>query len=281
MSTTATAPQQGLRAEHIGVTFTKRGRTITAVDDVTISVRPGQIVGLVGESGSGKSTVSRVCCGLQREYTGTVRFGDEELGARRSSRQWRLMQMVFQDPYASLDPRYTVRRTLTEVIRYHRLADRAHTESRCRELVGMVRLPQEFLDRTPSTMSGGQRQRVAIARALAAEPSLIVADEAVSALDVSVQAQIIDLFGQLRDSLGLSILLISHDLAVVQNLCERVYVIHDGRIVEQNVTARIFTDPQQDYTKSLLAAIPRFHSRYLDRLDARTTASEDTAGGRR
>lgn len=254
----------GLRAEHITVTFGRGERAFTAVDDASLTVAPREIVGLVGESGSGKSTVSRVICGLQREYSGRVSFAGRELAPKRTAAQWRMVQMVFQDPFASLDPRYTVRATLTEVIRHHRLAKGAALRERCAELMDMVRLPVDFLDRTPTAMSGGQRQRVAIARALAVEPEVIVADEAVSALDVSVQAEIVALFARLREELGLSILFISHDLAVVKNLCERVYVIHDGVLVEENMTAEIFTAPRDEYTKTLLAAIPRFESAFLD-----------------
>ena len=259
------SPGSGLRAENITVTFGRGDKTFTAVDDVSIEVAPGEIVGLVGESGSGKSTVSRAICGLQREYSGRISFDGQELEPKRSAEQWRVVQMVFQDPFASLDPRYTVRNTLTEVIRHHKLASGAALKSRCAELMDMVRLPVEFLDRTPTAMSGGQRQRVAIARALAVQPQVIVADEAVSALDVSVQAEIIALFARLREQLGLSILFISHDLAVVKSLCERVCVIHNGILVEANSTAEIFDNPREDYTKSLLRAIPRFDSAFLDR----------------
>ncbi|WP_181274338.1 ABC transporter ATP-binding protein [Brevibacterium oceani] len=257
-------PETGLRAENITVTFGRGDRAFTAVDDATVVVAPGEIVGLVGESGSGKSTVSRVICGLQREYSGRVSFAGGELSPKRTAAQWRVVQMVFQDPFASLDPRYTVRATLAEVIRHHRLATGRALRARCEELMEMVRLPVEFLDRTPTAMSGGQRQRVAIARALAVEPKVIVADEAVSALDVSVQAEIVALFARLREELGLSILFISHDLAVVRSLCERVYVIHNGVIVEENTTAEIFSAPQDEYTRTLLAAIPRFDSAFLD-----------------
>ncbi|MCF2572383.1 ABC transporter ATP-binding protein [Brevibacterium sp. UCMA 11754] len=268
----------GLRAENITVTFGRGERAFTAVDDVSIDVAPGEIVGLVGESGSGKSTVSRVICGLQRDYSGTVSFNGQELEPKRSAKQWRVVQMVFQDPFASLDPRYTVRSTLSEVIRHHKLASGAALKRRCAELMDMVRLPVEFLDRTPTAMSGGQRQRVAIARALAVQPEVIVADEAVSALDVSVQAEIIALFARLREELGLSILFISHDLAVVKSLCERVCVIHNGVLVESNSTAEIFHNPREDYTKTLLQAIPRFDSAFLDRAPKRRTTSASEGG---
>lgn len=270
MSPEREAPQRpvGLRAEDIGVVFGRGDRAFTAVDEASIDVAPGEIVGLVGESGSGKSTVSRVICGLQRDYTGTVSFAAQKLTPKRTAAQWRLVQMVFQDPFASLDPRYTVEQTLSEVIRHHRLVSgKEALRARCREIMDMVRLPHDFLGRTPVTMSGGQRQRVAIARALALEPQLLVADEAVSALDVSVQAEIIALFAHLRDELGLGILFISHDLAVVKDLCARVYVIHNGIIVEHSATAELFRSPQAEYTRTLLAAVPRFTSRFLDRVE--------------
>lgn len=257
---------RGLAVEGVTVSFGKGSKQFVAVKNANLTVNPGEIVGLVGESGSGKSTISRVVCGLQTEYDGRILFGGAELTPKRTSEQWRSVQMVFQDPYASLDPRYTVRQTLREVIKHHKLATGKALQRRCEELVEMVRLPVEFLDRTPVQMSGGQRQRVAIARALAVEPQLIVADEAVSALDVSVQAEIIKLFGQLRSDLGVSILFISHDLAVVRNLSDRVYVIHHGVLVESNTTEFIFSNPQDPYTKKLLAAVPRFASAYLDSL---------------
>ncbi|UVI36006.1 ABC transporter ATP-binding protein [Brevibacterium spongiae] len=260
------APALGLHAENVTVTFGHGDRAFTAVDSADLHVRPGEIVGLVGESGSGKSTLSRVICGLQRDYDGKVSIDGREFAQKRTSAQWRVVQMVFQDPFASLDPRYTVRATLVEVIRHHRLASGAALRDRCRQLMEMVRLPEEFLDRTPTAMSGGQRQRVAIARALAVEPNVIVADEAVSALDVSVQAEIVALFARLREELDLSILFISHDLAVVKKLCERIYVIHHGRLVEENTTEAIFASPRDDYTKTLLEAIPSFDSAYLDRI---------------
>lgn len=263
--TAETLTTTGLAAKSITVEFSKRGRQFTAASKVDVTVSSGEIVGLVGESGSGKSTISRVICGLQKEYSGTVELDGVEFGPRRTSAQWRAIQMVFQDPYASLDPRYTVRAMLTEVIHHHQLVPRRDIPARCAELMEMVRLPEDFLNRTPGAMSGGQRQRVAIARALAVEPSVIIADEAVSALDVSVQSEIIRLFARLRKELGLSILFISHDLAVVKNLCDRVYVIHNGLIVESNTTAELFAEPEDSYTRTLIEAVPRFSSAFLDR----------------
>ena len=250
-------------------------RTLTAVAHASIEVGRGEVVGLVGESGSGKSTLSRVICGLQPTYDGTVALDGEVLTPRRSSRQWRAVQMVFQDPFASLDPRMTIGRMLGELLRFHQLVPRAQVRDRSAHVLDLVQLPTDFLDRTPATMSGGQRQRVAIARALVLEPAVLVADEAVSALDVSVQAGVIDLLADLRRDLGLSVLFISHDLAVVRSLCDRVAVIHDGRIVEDRPTDALFASPDDDYTRRLLAAVPRFSSAFLDHQPSRPAAPHD------
>jgi oligopeptide/dipeptide ABC transporter ATP-binding protein len=165
--------------------------------------------------------------------------------------------MVFQDPYASLDPRMTVRQILAELLRYHDIVPRERVRARCAELMDLVQLPAALLDARPAGMSGGQRQRVAIARALAVEPRVLIADEAVAALDVSVQAGVINLLADLRERLNLSILFIAHDLAVVRSLCDRVSVIYLGRIVEEGPSARLFGTPEHPYTQGLLAAVPR------------------------
>ncbi len=237
---------------------------ITAVDAASLEVGAGRIRGLVGESGSGKSTLARVICGLHPTDGGSVIFDGQPLPYRRSREQRRRIQLVFQDPYASLDPRMTVGQLLGELLRYHKIVPRAAVRNRCRELLELVRLPAELLDARPAGMSGGQRQRVAIARALALEPRLLVADEAVSALDVSVQAGIVNLLADLRDELGLTILFIAHDLAVVRSLCDDVSVIIDGTIVEHGSRDAVFSDPQHPYTEQLLAAVPRLESSYLN-----------------
>ena len=257
-----------LRADDIDVVFRTgafgRRHETRAVKHATLTVDAGEIVGLVGESGSGKSTLARVIAGIEPHFTGTVSLDGAALHGRRTRGQARAIQMVFQDPYASLDPRMTVGGMIDELLRFHRIVPRERIRERTRELVGMVRLGEEFLDRRPGTMSGGQRQRVAIARALALEPRLVIADEAVSALDVSIQAEIIALFEHLRKTLGIAVLFISHDLAVVERICDRVAVIHFGEIVESGPAARVFAHPEDDYTRRLLDAVPRFESRYLD-----------------
>ncbi|AQZ64235.1 Oligopeptide transport ATP-binding protein OppF (TC 3.A.1.5.1) [[Actinomadura] parvosata subsp. kistnae] len=205
----------------------------TAVDDVTLEIPDGRIVGLVGESGSGKSSLARAVCGLV-PHTGTVE------GARRT-------QMVFQDPYASLNPRMTVARTIAE----------GAGPGEVERLLGLVRLPAELAGRYPRELSGGQRQRVAIARALGGDPGLLVADEITSALDVSVQAAVLNLIRGLRDELGLTMLFISHNLAVVRYVADVVAVMHRGRLVEAGPAEQVVGEPAHEYTRALLAAVPR------------------------
>jgi peptide/nickel transport system ATP-binding protein len=248
-------------ARNVSVTFRarrrRRGTDIHALDHVNVGVGEGEIVGLVGESGSGKSTLARVVCGLQPADAGAIFFDGAELPSRRTREQRRALQMVFQDPYASLDPRMSVRQTLSELLRYHHIVPREQVRARCEELMDLVQLPAALLDSMPAGMSGGQRQRVAIARALAVEPRVLVADEAVAALDVSVQAGVVNLMADLRERLHLSILFIAHDLAVVRSLCDRVSVIYLGRIVEEGPSTQLFTSPEHPYTQALLAAVPR------------------------
>jgi len=228
-----------------------------AVDGVDLRVAPGEIVGLVGESGSGKSTIARAVVGLCAVESGAIAYGTPASSTPRVHRAGGAVQMVFQDPYSSLNPRMTIRQQLSEVLRVHRVVPKESILERCEFLMRQVGLPPQLLHARPSQMSGGQRQRVAIARALAFEPRLLVADEPVSALDVSVQAEIVNLFADLRDRLGLSIVFIAHDLSVVSGLCDRVAVIYMGRIVEQAPTADLFGHPRHPYTRGLLAAVPR------------------------
>jgi oligopeptide/dipeptide ABC transporter ATP-binding protein len=228
-----------------------------AVDGVDMQIERGEALALVGESGSGKSTLARALAGLQRPDTGQIRMDGKVLPARRSRADQRKIQMVFQDPYASLNPRMSVGGMLHELLRVHHVVPRNEVESYTRELLGLVGLSEEAVHAYPRQFSGGQRQRVAIARALALRPELLIADEPVSALDVSVQATILNLLRDLRAELGLTLLLISHNLAVVRHLCDRVAVMYLGRIVEIAPTETLFAAPSHPYTAGLLAAIPR------------------------
>lgn len=250
-----------LRCSDVVVTFKQKHskEPFYAVKKASLDVGPGQIVGLVGESGSGKSTLARAVVGLQRTDSGAITFEGHQLGNRRSKQDRQGIQMVFQDPYGSLDPRMSIRATLAEVIRPHTHLRGKQIDKRCVELMDMVRLPSSLLRSRPAGMSGGQRQRIAIARALSINPRLLVADEAVAALDVSVQAGIVNLLSDLRDDVGLSILFISHDLSIIRTLCDRVSVIYRGEIVEERPCADLFTNPHSDYTKALLSAIPRLN----------------------
>jgi ABC-type glutathione transport system ATPase component len=231
------------------------------VQGVTLQARRGRALGLVGESGSGKSTVAKAAVGLLPILSGTIRIDGKQWSGGRAERAAlrRTVQMVFQDPYQSLNPRHSIGAILTEPLAVHKIVEPSRRDARVRELLDLVGLPAGLLDRFPYQLSGGQRQRVGVARALAMEAELIVADEPVSSLDVSVQAQIINLLADLRDELGLSYLVIAHDLAVVRHLCEDVAVMQHGRIVEQGPAADIFERPQHPFTRELLAASPGGH----------------------
>jgi peptide/nickel transport system ATP-binding protein len=231
-----------------------------AVDDVDLHVGRGEVVGLVGESGSGKSTLGRVAVGLQPVTAGSVVVAGQDItrASRRALRPLRRrVGMVFQDPASSLNPRYTIAESIGEPLRLHRAAgSRQALNARVDELLANVELPPSWRNRFPHELSGGQRQRVAIARALALDPALLVADEPTSALDVSVQATVLDLFLDLQERLGFSCLFVSHDLAVVELLADRIAVLHRGELVEQGTRDQVLRAPQQDYTRRLLAAAP-------------------------
>ena len=230
---------------------------LKAVDGVNLAVHRGETLGLVGESGCGKSTLSRCAAGLYVPTSGSVRYAGVPLQGTPTRSQRRLVQMVFQDPYSSLNPRMSVGQTLGEVLRYHRIVPRAQVATRVRELIDLVGLPQRAVDQLPRSFSGGQRQRIGIARALALEPKVLIADEPVSALDVSVQANIINLLLDLKETLGLSMLFVSHNMAVVRQISDRIAVMHDGVIVEEGKTSQVFQHPQDPYTQLLLASVPR------------------------
>src|SRR3954451_21874353 len=234
-----------------------RHEVLRAVDGVDLTLHRGETLGLVGESGCGKSTLGRCIVGLETPAAGSVRYGGELLGPKRAQEQRRRIQMVFQDPYSSLNPRMTVRQTLSELLRVHRMVPRSGIDARCRELMDLVGLGARSLDAHPRQFSGGQRQRVSIARALALEPDLLVADEPVSALDVSVQATVLNLLDDLRKQLGLTMLLIAHNMAVVRHVSDRVAVMYLGRIVETAPTEELFANARHPYTQGLLRAVPR------------------------
>ena len=243
-------------------------RMVRAVNGVDLAVRRGETVGLVGESGCGKSTLSRCAAGLYVPTAGVVRYAGQPLHGAPSRGQRRLVQMVFQDPYSSLNPRMTVGQTLGEVLRYHRIVPRPQVGARVRELLDLVGLPARAVDQLPQSFSGGQRQRIGIARALALEPKVLIADEPVSALDVSVQANVINLLLDLKESLGLSMLFVSHNMAVIRQISDRIAVMHDGVVVEEGVTHDVFERPQHEYTRLLLASVPRLATRTIPAVGA-------------
>ncbi|MPV36938.1 dipeptide ABC transporter ATP-binding protein [Georgenia subflava] len=235
------------------------GKEFKAVDDVSFSIPRGSTMALVGESGSGKSTVANIMLNLLEPTEGRVVFEGTEVGSLSRSDLFRFrrqVQPIFQNPYGSLDPMYSIFRTVEEPLRVHGIGDKKSRASRVAELLELVSLPKSTMRRYPNELSGGQRQRVAIARALALQPKLVVCDEAVSALDVLVQAQVLTLLNDLQAELGLTYMFITHDLAVVRQIADHVAVMEKGRIVEQASTDDVFDHPQQQYTRELLEAIP-------------------------
>ncbi len=258
---------EGLRKEYrkasnwLSRLFKQSGASLYAVDDVTFSLRAGETLGLVGESGCGKSTLSRTLMRLYEPTAGTIIFLGENITAhgQKDLRKMRKnMQMVFQDPYSSLNPRMTVREMLAETIRFHQICQ---TEKELNEyieyLLVRVGLHARDADKYPKAFSGGQRQRICIARAIAVKPKLLIADEPVSALDVSVQAHILNLLEDLKNEFNLSLIFISHDLSVVKYISDRVAVMYLGKIVEMGTTEEIFQKPVHPYTQALLSAVPR------------------------
>ena len=232
---------------------------VTALADVNLTLHAGQSLGIVGASGSGKSTLARLVMALDVPSSGSVLWAGQnpqEMGGRELRRARRHIQMVFQDPFGALDPRQRIARIVAEPLAAQGDATRAEQRRRAAEVLEQVGLAAGALDQYPHEFSGGQRQRIAIARALITRPRVIVADEPVSALDVSVQAQVLNLMQQLARDFGVTYLLISHDLAVVQHLCDEVAVLHQGRIVEQGPPAQLFQSPTHPYTRALVAAMP-------------------------
>jgi ABC-type oligopeptide transport system ATPase subunit len=254
-----------LDVRHLSKEFSRKkglfgkGTVVRAVDDVSFSIEKGETFGLVGESGSGKTTTGRCILRLIEPSAGEVLFdGRDVLKLSRGDlrRARRDMQIVFQDPYSSLNPRMRVSDIVEEPLIIHKLGSKAERRERVRQLFGLVGLNPDHLARYPHEFSGGQRQRIGLARALALNPSLIIADEPVSALDVSVQAQVVNLLMELQDRLKLTYLFIAHDLRLVEHICSRVAVMYLGRIVEMGETAKLFAAPQHPYTRALLSAIP-------------------------
>jgi oligopeptide transport system ATP-binding protein len=232
---------------------------VRAIDDVSFAVRQGHTLGLVGESGSGKSTTGYCVLQLLKPTEGSIRFDGQELttmspGALRRIR--REMQIVFQDPYASLNPRMTIGDIVGEPLLVHKIGDRKRRRRTVEELLEVVGFNPDFVNRYPHEFSGGQRQRIGIARALALNPRLIVCDEPVSALDVSIQAQILNLLKDLQQEFGLAYLFIAHDLAVVREMSDEIAVMNLGKIVEQGPAEEVYKNPRDEYTKALLAAVP-------------------------
>ncbi|MFJ6535233.1 dipeptide ABC transporter ATP-binding protein [Paenarthrobacter sp. NPDC091711] len=230
-----------------------------AVDDVSFSVKRGTTTAIVGESGSGKSTVAKMVLQLEKPTEGQIIFDGVDTAGLKGKELFkfrRRVQPIFQDPYGSLDPMYNIFRTIEEPLRVHKIGNAASREKKVRELLDQVALPQSMMQRYPNELSGGQRQRIAIARALALDPEVIICDEAVSALDVLVQAQVLNLLADLQDNLGLTYLFITHDLAVVRQIADHVCVMEKGKLVETGSTDDVFDNPREAYTQALLDAIP-------------------------
>ena len=261
-------PSPLLRVDHLkvyfpilGGVFRRKVGEVKAVDDVSFEIHRGQTVGLVGESGSGKTTIGRAIIRLVQPTSGTITYEDTEISNLTPSqfRPWRKkIQIIIQDPYNSLNPRLSIFEIIGEALEIHfPLMSRADRRERVASLLEKVGLKREHLDRYPHEFSGGQRQRIGIARALAVDPAFIVCDEPVSALDVSVQAQIVNLLQDLQEELGLTYLFIAHDLAVVEHISDFVLVMNQGKIVEAATAKAIYENPQDEYTRKLLSAVPK------------------------
>lgn len=259
-----------LQARGVGRTYTSsswgKTRSFRALDEVSLDLEEGEILGIVGESGCGKSTLARILIGLDRPDTGSVEIAGEAATSLPQRSLAKLIQPVFQDPFGSLNPRWTIGSILELPLKLHTNLDASARRARVADLLHSVDLPAASAEVTPRALSGGQRQRVAIARALAVEPRVIVCDEPTSALDVSVQAQILALLRDLRRDRGLSLIFISHDLAVIENLCDRVMVMHRGEVVEEGAADSIFANPRHPHTQALKDAILRVEPLQLDGL---------------
>ena len=262
MNNTSILAVKGLRKYYpvsVGNWLTRKKAMVKALESLDLEVMPGETFGIVGESGCGKSTLGRCILRLEEPDEGQVIFNGVDVGQcepkqLRALRQE--MQIIFQDPFSSLNPRQLVRHIISEPLRVHRVMDKKDQDERLAELMKMVGLLPEHLDRYPHEFSGGQRQRICIARALALNPKLVIADEAVSALDVSIQAQTLNLLVDLQNQMGLTYLFISHDLSVVRHICDRLAVMYLGRIVEQTAKDELYARPLHPYTQALLSSVP-------------------------
>ncbi|GER86861.1 ABC transporter ATP-binding protein [Dictyobacter vulcani] len=242
-----------------GIIFQHTVGQVRAVDDVSFSIERGQTLGLVGESGSGKTTIGRTIVRLYEPTSGEILFSGKDLGKARNDELWnmrRQVQMVFQDPFASLNPRFTIGSLVAEPMHIYKMGTKQEIQDRTKELLDVVGLRPEYIDRYPHEFSGGQRQRIAVARALALNPELIIADEPVSALDVSVRAQVLNLLRSLQRQFNLTYLFISHDLSVVRHVADRVAVMYLGKIVEIADRDELYLAPKHPYTRALLSAVP-------------------------
>jgi len=246
-----------LSVEHVTKRFRSDGHEIVALDDVSLVVESGECHAIIGESGSGKSTLGNLILGIEQPTSGLVRFKSEVVsGRRRPLRLKRAIQLIQQNPLSALNSRRTVGQSVRLALDVHHIGERAHRRRRVIELLGEVGLPAEYADRRPRGLSGGERQRIAVSRALACKPELLVLDEPTSALDVLVQARVLQLLMQTRRQYGLTYLFITHDLAVVRGIADRVSVFQKGRLVEAGSTDEIFAAPRNPYTRRLLSAIP-------------------------
>ncbi len=267
----------------VDVVLRRPGRGVHAVAAASLMLKHGETLGLVGESGSGKTTLGRAILQLHPVAAGDIHYRGRSVHDPMPNWQRRLrreMQMVFQDPYSSLNPRMSVAQTIAEVLRFHRVVPDADVTAEVGRLLDVVGLPRAMAERLPRAMSGGQRQRVGLARALAVRPSLLVLDEPVAALDVSIQAQILNLLADLRTELGLAMLFVAHDLSVVRHVSDRVAVMYRGRLVEQGTREEIFARPAHPYTRMLLAAVPQIVARKRIRtVQPATELNSATSGG--